>query len=321
MNLKFILKITQYSVLILPISAAIILALAACQQADTGKPEPASNPDHGQTPLPVCYTPTTFMPDSQAGEDTASLSPTQTPESIEPACQETKGRVEVREIAVDVLPHPLKFRIYLPPCFGSQQKTRYPLLILLHGQGFNDDQWDRLGLDEAADAMINSGEAPQFIAVMPFEEYHLLSPQESGFGTAIINMMIPTVDLNYSTCSERNCRAIGGISRGAAWAMHLGMTNWQVFNAIGAHSFPPFGGDVYQLPYWVQAIPAEQQPHIYIDIGVNDQYYEPAAGFEAQLTQLRVPHSWTLWPGSHDETYWQSHIKDYLRWYVQAWKK
>ena len=142
----------------------------------------------------------------------------------------------------------------------------------------------------------------------------------SSFGNMIVNSLIPSIDQRYATCAERECRAIGGISRGAAWAMRLGLTHYQVFGAIGAHSFPPFGGDVYRLPYWQQEIPAEQQPRIYIDIGTHDQFFEPAVGFVEQLTRLRMRHAWNLFPGGHDEAYWQSHIEDYLGWYVLPWK-
>jgi enterochelin esterase-like enzyme len=295
----------------------MVLIMSACQPAVSGNQESSINLEQERTSIAVCLTATSPPPEPETPE---SATTTAEMEESNMGCQDTQGRIIAEEMVTEYLPNPLKYRIYLPPCYSDQTPMRYPLLIMLHGQSFNDDQWDRLGLDEAADEMISSGEAAPFIAVMPWEEYQLQAPQDSGFGLAIVNSLIPSIDQRLATCSDRNCRVVGGISRGAAWAMRLGLTDWQVFGGIGAHSFPPFGGDVYELPYWVQTIPADQRPRIYIDIGASDQFFEPAAGFEQQLTQLRIPHVWNIFPGTHEEAYWQSHIGDYLRWYVQSWK-
>lgn len=272
------------------------------------------------TNVGVCWTATISPLESVLETPTFELTATSTPSATPTGCQETLGRVESKELVSTFLPNPLKYRIYLPPCYSNQPEKRYPMLILLHGQGFNEDQWDRLGIDEAADKLITSGEIPAMIIVMPWEEYHLQAPRDSGFGSAIVDSLIPEIDQQHATCSVRTCRAIGGISRGAAWAMRLGLTNWQTFGTIGAHSLPPFGGDIYELPYWLQEIPADQTLNIYIDIGVLDPYYEPALEFEQRLTELRISHSWNLFSGTHDEIYWQSHIETYLHWYANSWK-
>ena len=75
-----------------------------------------------------------------------------------PVCSETRGRFEFQEIQTTLMTHPLSFRVYLPPCYDFDESTRYPVLYFLHGQSFNDDQWDRLGADEALDELIAEGE-------------------------------------------------------------------------------------------------------------------------------------------------------------------
>ena len=45
--------------------------------------------------------------------------------------------------------------------------------------------------------------------------------------------LVPYVDTHYNTCAERDCRAIGGLSRGAQWALRIGLAEWQTFGAIG----------------------------------------------------------------------------------------
>ena len=62
--------------------------------------------------------------------------------------------------------------------------------------------------------------------------------------------MLPLMDANYAVSTDRNCRALGGISRGAAWSAMLGVENWEEFAAIGTHSVPnaPFSEVRLEVP-------------------------------------------------------------------------
>ena len=234
-------------------------------------------------------------------------------------CHDTKGSIEFREIITNTLSYPLGLRIYLPPCYGVDPDRFYPVIYLLHGQGFNDDQWDRLGADEKADDLINSGETPPFIIVMPRESNYLEDDKVSQYGNALANSLVPWIDKEYKTCAVRECRAIGGISRGAAWSVRTGFQNWEIFGAIGAHSFAPFSGDFYNSPYWFADIPEGSLPRVYFDMGSTDGLKVSAGLFEGRLTDYNIPHEWVINIGTHNEEYWQTHVEDYLRWYTFPW--
>jgi len=277
--------------------------------------------------LPTCAlepspsrTETTSPEPTQTHQPTSTQTPTVTPTTKPEGCTEEHGYIEQKAIDSDLLAYQLTFRVHLPLCYDPSGDIQYPVLYLLHGQSYNDDQWDRLGVDEAADEMIRTGEAPAFIIVMPTEKYYLKNSNESDFDIAMLEVLVPWVDEAYAACAEPSCRSVGGISRGAAWAMRLGLRNWEVFGAIGAHSFPPFRGDIYNLSNWLEEFPVEQQPRIYIDIGRYDPYLAAAINFEKKLTEYKAPHEWHLFDGAHNEAYWESHIEDYLRWYTQPWK-
>ena len=235
-------------------------------------------------------------------------------------CTARSGRVIRHTIRLDGMDESYHVRVYQPPCYDMDAAAPgYPVLLLLHGQSFNEDQWERLGVAKMADQLILNGEAPPFLIVMPREISYLADPKESAYGDELVSVVLPWVDENYNTCTMRECRAIGGISRGAAWAMREGLKEWQTFGAIGAHSLPPFRGDVYSLPYWLAAFPAAERPRLFLDIGIEDRYYEAAGVFEAALTEKRVPHEWHLNHGGHDEAYWGAHVEEYLRWYTAGW--
>ena len=93
--------------------------------------------------------------------------PTAQPSPTPEGCQEREGRVEMQEIASQHLPKPLVVRVFLPPCYAAKITRPYPLLLMLHGQAANDDQWERLGLLSAAGRMMGAGSLPPFLIAMP----------------------------------------------------------------------------------------------------------------------------------------------------------
>ncbi len=251
-------------------------------------------------------------------EPTALPSPDPTPTPL--ACWQDGGQVEVGAVSSSLLPLPLDFRIYLPPCYEELPTRRYPTLYLIHGQNYNDDQWERLGADETADRLIADDEIPPLIIVMP-RDRSWEQPTADRFGEALMTDLLPWIDENYRTIPARRSRAIGGLSRGAAWALHLGFSHWESFGAIGMHSLPVFWTDLPHLRGWIDAIPRDQLPRIYMDLGDKDrpQISKSAQWFEGLLTDKGIPHEWHLYPGYHEEAYWESHVEEYLRWYSRQW--
>lgn len=200
------------------------------------------------------------------------------------------------------------------------KQQRYPVLYLIHGQSYNDDQWQRLGVPETADRLITLETIPPLIVVMP-RDRSWEQPTDSGFGEAVVEILIPYIDARYRTIAERKYRAIGGLSRGAGWAVHLGLTHWDLFGAIGAHSLPIFKSDASKISTWIESIPTPSLPRIYLDIGDKDRppILGSAIWFEELLSQKGVPHEWYLNQGYHEEAYWQAHVEPYLIWYTQEW--
>jgi enterochelin esterase-like enzyme len=233
-------------------------------------------------------------------------------------CWAAGGRIEIHSLYTDISDWPWEFRVYLPPCYDEQTSRRYPTLYLIHGSTYNDDQWDRLGADETADRLIARGEIPPFLIVMPRDRVWT-EPDEDPFGQAVTEYILPWVESEYRTLSGREQRAVGGLSRGAAWAVHLGLSRWELFGAIGAHSLPVFWSDTGKIRQWIDEIPAGQTPRIYLDIGEQDYLIRSARWFENLLTELGVAHEWYLFPGVHEEAYWRAHLETYLRWYARDW--
>ncbi|MEW6567180.1 MAG: alpha/beta hydrolase-fold protein [Chloroflexota bacterium] len=258
-------------------------------------------------------------PSATAPVPSTAPSATSTPRPTPAGCNEARGRTERTQLPTSLQPHPLQVRVYYPPCYDPQPEVPYPVLVMIHGQTYTDDQWDRLGLDEAANDLILAGQSRPFLIFMPLEEDTERDPENSNFDRVVAEALLPWIDANFPSCRERACRAVGGLSRGATWAVHLGFLRPELFGSIGAHSLTPFYGDVNRLPFWLMRVQLEDLPRFYLDMGQDDRFMEALTQFRQAMTEHNVPYEWHLNPGSHEEAYWSSHVMDYVRWYAAGW--
>jgi len=271
------------------------------------------------SPIPqLLPTPSLIPPtSSRTPEPTFTLPPpTETPTATPFACLTQPGHVE--QGALDSTKPPQEYFIYLPPCYDERGEKNYPVLYLLHGQTYTDDQWVRLGAVNVLDDLIHSGESQPFIIVFPDDRYWNL-PAGPGFGERLVGSLIPYIDQTYRTIPDRTHRAIGGMSRGAGWSLRLGLTRWDLFSIIGLHSLAASQKDVSHLSEWIADIPLLSRPSIFMDIGDDDQELISTGGVEAQFTQYELPHEWHLYSGAHTEEYWRAHVEEYIRWYAEQW--
>jgi enterochelin esterase-like enzyme len=278
----------------------IAIGLWACSPASITEPTPSVTA-HPPTETPVVPTATPILP-------TATATPL--------ACLTQPGHLETITLA-ETKP-PQEAIIYLPPCYDVQTDLYYPVLYLLHGQTFIDDQWVRLGAPTIADKLIISGQAAPFIMVYPDDRYWNL-PAGTEFGQRLTEYLIPYVDSHYRTLSDRQHRALGGLSRGAGWALHLELTHPKLFGILGLHSPAIFSSDQSKLGELINAIPSDAWPRVYIDVGDSDSEQGYAQLFADLLLKHDVAYDWHLYTGSHDEAYWSSHVEEYLRWYTSDW--
>lgn len=291
------------------ISVIFLLAatLAACQM-----------PDQAQLQTPTVESTQILPTDTTLPASTPSSAFTPTAEIVE--CTEAAGSLERVIFQSSLLVKTYTVSIYTPPCYGKETtETQYPVLYLFHGQNMDDTFWLSMGAADIVDGLIAEGSQP-FLMVMPFEVDNFDPPTESKFGDSIINELIPWIEENYSVCTTRNCRAVGGISRGGGWALRLAMRNFDLFGAVGAHSPGPMAGDWWQAQKHLETHTPDEYPRIYIDRGEDDFLKQDIDSFEKVLSSNGIPHDFIINPGSHNKAYWQEHVADYLRWYAEGFQ-
>jgi enterochelin esterase-like enzyme len=289
---------TRQATKLISMLLTLLATITACSQ--TNQPLPTS------TSIPL--TPTRKATLTSPPVLTSTVTPV--------GCLTNPGHVE--RGSLDSTKPPQEFLIYLPPCYDEKTDQRYPVLYLLHGQTYTDDQWIRLGAVKVIDSLIKSGESIPFIIVFPDDHYWNLPPGP-GFGQRLVEELIPYIDNTYRTLPDRDHRAIGGMSRGAGWALRLGLTRWDLFGTIGLHSLAVLQTDASQVTNWLADIPLSTRPRLFMDIGDNDQEFEMAQVVESEFNNNGLTHEWHLYNGAHTEEYWSAHVEEYIQWYAEGW--
>ncbi len=334
----------RQSKLLLIIITLFALLTAGCDRLRAGyylTPEnyPTARPSQIPSIKPVTLTATpvstiqqlivptiTLTPFGATAGPTTTITPTPT-ETLQP-CNETQGQVIEEVFSSQRANHEIHYRVYLPPCYAKTER-RYPTLILLHGQSYDDSQWDRLGMPEAADQGYITGSLPPMIIVMPNGNDALLMSDIGPFPEMVVEELIPTIDSRLCTWGEAAYRAIGGLSRGGYWAFWIAFSHPDLFGRVGGHSpyfyQPDYGSDknIFNI---VDIASDVENLAIYIDHGgENREVIEVKPGVEALMARLinrgvlpeYVPHE----TGDHEESYWSGHVSEYLTFYAANWPR
>ncbi len=234
--------------------------------------------------------------------------------AAETICSGSEGYIVQSEIEHPSLPRALPFRVYFPPCYDEQPEKYYPTLYLLHGLQGTDAQWDDLGIDEAANTLIGSGTLPPFLIIMPWQRTGI------EIETAVIDVLIPHIGQTYRTRLEPEWRAIGGVSRGAGHALRITLTHPDIFSILGLHSPATLYAEGLVLQ-WLLAIPIEERPDVWMDIGDHDSLLPSAQSLIVLLSQNEFETTVQINPGDHTSDYWRRHVASYLQWYAAHWMK
>lgn len=148
--------------------------------------------------------------------------------------------------------------VYLPPGYDDAPKTRYPVLYLQHGGGEDETGWIRQGhANFILDNLISAREAKPMIVVMaygyalragqslsdltgkPFgspEMRKAMQDMASIFEDDVTQALIPFIDKTYTTLSDRDNRAMAGLSMGGMQTFHITLNHLDLFSHIGGFS-------------------------------------------------------------------------------------
>ena len=150
--------------------------------------------------------------------------------------------------------------VYTPAEYelAKNAKKRYPVLYLQHGMGEGETSWTLQGkMQHIMDNSIAKGEAVPMIVVMesgdikaPFNfagggsNEQGRSQYGASFYPVLLNDLIPYIDQNFRTKSDRENRAMAGLSWGGHQTFDIVLQNLDKFAWMGTFSGAIFGLDV-----------------------------------------------------------------------------
>ncbi len=224
-------------------------------------------------------------------------------------------------------------RVYLPPQYYSEPNRRFPVLYLFNGS--DEMQWTTVGrANVMLDNLIAQGKAQPMIVVMPNNT--IRDGIDSSANTVAVmekelpDTVIPMIQKNYRTLTDRNSRAIAGLSFGGGTAFGVGMRNLHLFNYIGEFGTGTFGGLAnptdgyvsYLIPYDGEKIapglhanltnPAIKPKLFYMSCGVDD----PRLAFQKvayeDFLKRGITPVFTSFPGGHDFEFFRAGLADFV---------
>jgi enterochelin esterase-like enzyme len=211
-----------------------------------------------------------------------------------------------------------KANVYLPPGYSASQ--RYPVLYLLHGIGGDETEWLKLAAPNAIlDNLIAAGKAVPMIVVMPngralpddravgdpFTREKIES--FARFERDLLDHLIPAVQAKYSTFTDREHRALAGLSMGGGQSLNFGFANLDTFAWIGAFSAAPNTKPPHELiPN--PALARERLKLIYLSCGNKDGLINFSQAVHRYLKEHDVPHIWNVDDYGHVGETWANNL-------------
>jgi len=126
----------------------------------------------------------------------------------------------------ELVSYPVKYSIYLPSDYATSNRS-YPVLYLLHGYSDDETGWIQFGeANTIADKGIANGDFSSCIIVMPdgkvswyVNSFDGKDPWEDMF----VKEFIPFIEKEYRIRSQKEFRAIAGLSMGGYGALMRGL--------------------------------------------------------------------------------------------------
>lgn len=137
-----------------------------------------------------------------------------------------------------------RLHVYTPPGYESGQ-GKYPVFYLLHGAFDSDDSWSSVGrAGFILDNLIAAGKAKPMVVVMPHGHTGPFSfgmPLSGEFEPEFVTDIMPQMEQRYRVHTDRQHRALAGLSMGGAHTLNIGIPHLDQFAYLGVYSSGIFG--------------------------------------------------------------------------------
>lgn len=208
--------------------------------------------------------------------------------------------------------------VYTPPGYNMDKK--YPVLYLLHGIGGDEYEWLNGGHPQIIfDNLYAKGKLAPMIVVLPNGRAmkddratgNIMAPDKvkafATFEGDLLNDLIPYIESEYPTYTDKDHCAIAGLSMGGGQTLNFGLGHLDKFAWIGAFSAAPNTKTPAEL------LPDPQKAKdnlklLWISCGNDDGLIGFSRRTHDYLVANDVPHIYYIMPGVHDFKVWKSSL-------------
>ncbi len=258
-----------------------------------------------------------------------------------------------------VLGKDVEYSIYLPADYATSER-RYPVLYLLHGYTDDETGWTQFGEVKAiADAQYEKMEMTAMIIAMPDAGTSWYMNSADGkvkFEEFFIKEFIPFIDGTYKTRTQRQFRAVAGLSMGGLGTLLYALKYPDLFStaaplsaavltdeevttmpqdrwngAYGIALGKDLNGDVRLTAHYKSNAPlhlvkngaADELKKIryYIDCGDKDFLIKGNMALHAALIDKQIPHEFRVREGVHNWDYWRTALPDVFRFVSESFHR
>jgi predicted alpha/beta superfamily hydrolase len=198
---------------------------------------------------------------------------------------------------------PLRYRVMLPPSYGEQTTSRYPVIYAQDAQALWSDGGDPHGvwnLDRVLDALWDVRALEELIVVSIETKDRRLDrlapvpdPAHAGGEAplhleAIVSALKPTIDRELRTRPDRASTALLGSSMGGLFSFWAAWARPDVFGAAMCLSPSFWWADRWALRHVSRAICPAPRPRLYLDSGAAASEHEAKGGTKDGMHHTRA---------------------------------
>jgi len=214
-----------------------------------------------------------------------------------------------------------RLTVYVPPGYDASASTKLPVLYLFHGANADETAWTRLGrANLILDNLLAAGKTKPFLVVMPFG-YGAPpgSPAQNQntvlFSRDLLEDVIPYIESHYRAATNRDQRAIAGLSMGGGQALSIGLNHLELFSHVGG-----FSAGLSRTIDFAEAYPKiAANPEaankdlrlLWIGCGKEDGLFVASKNLSEFLTQHHVRHSFRETTGAHTWIVWRRYLNEF----------
>jgi enterochelin esterase-like enzyme len=291
-------------------STVLMTPTTEASTVPTVDPPPSGEEDAGTPPL----TPSPMMTNTPEASPTPLI------------CPYLRGRTETGAVQSEAMGETVHYLVHLPPCYAQYRTRAFPVVYLFHGWPMDEWHWMNLGMGRLSDDWSGRELVGPMIIVMPGVDKDGLYVNSSGgpgsFEGFVVAELVPLIDAQYRTWHDPEGRAVGGISRGAVWALEIAMRHQDVFGRVGAHS-PALALNRPLPQYDPYRLASEDMSGLqfYLDAGDADWARAGAISLRDLLQEKGLDVTYQVHEGGHVDEMWQRALPDSLTFYAQSWPR